>query len=122
MPKRRHAAGYIFDIDGTLVDSNDAHAHAWQDAFREFGKDIPYDVMRNQIGKGGDLLVPDLLSAREMRKFGEKLRKFRKKHYQRNYLPHIKTFPGVRRQFEIIRQRKAKIVLASSSDRDEVQH
>lgn len=115
-------AGYIVDIDGTLVDSNDAHAHAWQDAFREFGKDIPYEVIRGQIGKGGDLLVPDLLNAREMRTFGEKLRKFRKKHFQKHYLPGIQPFPQVRENFETIRDRGARLVLASSSDPDEVKH
>jgi phosphoglycolate phosphatase-like HAD superfamily hydrolase len=32
----------IFDVDGTLVDSVDLHARAWQETFREFGKDFPF--------------------------------------------------------------------------------
>src|SRR5437868_11987307 len=55
--------GLIFDIDGTLVDSNDHHARCWIEAFDHFGKRFDYDVVRHQIGKGGDLLVPDLLNA-----------------------------------------------------------
>lgn len=118
----RTAAGFIFDIDGTLVDSNDLHAQAWLDAFREFGKDLPYDTIRMQIGKGGDLLVPDLLNAREMRTFGKKLQTFRKSHFRRNYLSLVRPFPGVREQFEVIRGRKANIVLASSADPEEVDY
>lgn len=64
--------GLIFDIDGTLVDTNDLHAECWREAFAHFGKKIDYDTIRGQIGKGGDLLVPDLLSAREMRESGKR--------------------------------------------------
>ena len=46
----------IFDVDGTLVDSVDLHARAWQETFRAFGKDIPFQEIRMQIGKGGDQL------------------------------------------------------------------
>ena len=59
----------LLDIDGTLVDSNDKHADCWVEAFAHFDKDVAWDVIRQQIGKGGDLLVPDTLNAREMREF-----------------------------------------------------
>ena len=48
----------IFDVDGTLVDSNDAHAHAWVDAFAEDGITVAYDSVRRAIGMGGDKLMP----------------------------------------------------------------
>jgi hypothetical protein len=32
----------IFDVDGTLVDSVDLHAHAWVDAFRDFGHQVDF--------------------------------------------------------------------------------
>ena len=58
----------IFDVDGTLVDSVDVHAQAWQDAFRAFGHDIPFDKLRSQIGKGGDQLLPVFLPKEEVEK------------------------------------------------------
>ena len=114
--------GIIFDVDGTLVDSNDLHAQCWIEAFAHFGKRFDYDVVRHQIGKGGDLLVPDLLSAREMRAVGEKVKEYRTKLYKETYLPKVKPFPGVRALFEMLRGRGIRLVLASSANPDEVQY
>lgn len=52
----------IFDLDGTLLDSVDLHALAWQEALLEFGHDVSFERVRSQIGKGGDKLVPVFLS------------------------------------------------------------
>jgi hypothetical protein len=52
---------FLFDIDGTLVDSVDLHTRSWQEAFRHFGHEIPFDAIRSQIGKGGDQLLPVFL-------------------------------------------------------------
>ena len=48
----------LLDVDGTLVDSNDAHAYAWVRAFAEHGIDVPFDAVRRAIGMGGDQLMP----------------------------------------------------------------
>jgi HAD superfamily hydrolase (TIGR01549 family) len=114
--------GIIFDIDGTLIDSNDLHAKCWVEAFEHFGKRIEYDAVRHQIGKGGDLLVPDLLNAREMRTFGEKLKKYRSDLYKRKYMPQAKAFPRVRELFEQFRRRDIRLALASSSNPEEVEY
>lgn len=114
--------GIIFDVDGTLVDSNDLHAECWLEAFEHFGKRFDYGLVRGQIGKGGDLLVPDLLNAREMRRFGEQLKKYRTDLYKRKYMPKVRPFPRVRDLFELLHGRGIKLALASSSNPDEVQY
>jgi beta-phosphoglucomutase-like phosphatase (HAD superfamily) len=48
----------IFDIDGTLVDSNDAHAQAWVEALSEHGRHVAFTRVRPLIGMGGDKLLP----------------------------------------------------------------
>ena len=48
----------ILDVDGTLVDSNDAHARSWVDAFAEAGITVAYADVRRSIGMGGDKLMP----------------------------------------------------------------
>src|ERR671932_350565 len=94
----------IFDIDGTLVDSVDLHARAWQEAFRHFGRDVPYAAVRQQIGKGGDQLLPVFFSKAELAEFGEELEKYRGDLFKREYLSRVRAFPKVRALFERIRQ------------------
>jgi HAD superfamily hydrolase (TIGR01509 family) len=113
--------GIIFDVDGTLVDSNDLHAQAWQESFRHFGKDVPFDQIRKHIGKGGDLLVPDLLNGKEMRTFGQELMDYRKEIFTGKYLEQVKPFPGIRETVEQLAEGR-RILLASSADPDDVKH
>jgi len=115
------ASAALFDVDGTLVDSNDLHAAAWAEAFRCFGHDIPEQRIRFQVGKGGDNLIPALLPdlGDDER---EQLEAYRSDLYKTDYLPEVEPFPGVRPLFERLRADGVAIVLASSSGRDEVDH
>jgi HAD superfamily hydrolase (TIGR01549 family) len=110
----------IFDIDGTLVDSVDLHARAWQQAFRHFGYDILFEDIRHQIGKGADKLVPYFLSPNEVGHIGEELDEFRSRLWKAKFLRRVKPFPKVRELFERIRQDGKRIVLASSAKGDEL--
>lgn len=110
----------IFDIDGTLIDSVDLHARAWQEAFERFGKQIPFERVRSQIGKGGDQLMPVFLSKEELEDFGEELEKYRGELFKEKYLPRVKAFPRVRELFERIARDGKRIALASSAKGDEL--
>lgn len=112
----------IFDLDGTLVDSNELHVLAWHETFRHFHKDIPLERLREQIGKGGDQYLPVFLNELEMREFGEEADKYRGKVFKKEYLPHVKPFPKVRELLEKIRGENKKIALASSGKETEVHH
>jgi HAD superfamily hydrolase (TIGR01549 family) len=114
--------GVIFDLDGTLVDSNELHVLAWHDTFRHFHKDIPLERLREQIGKGGDQYLPVFLDEREMREFGEEAEKRRGEVFKKHYLSHVKPFPKVRELFERLRADGKKIALASSGKETEVRH
>ncbi len=110
----------IFDVDGTLIDSVDLNARAWQDAFREFGHEIPFDKLRGQIGKGGDQLLPVFLSKDELDATGEALNKRRSEIFQQRYLPQIKPFPMVRELLLRIQQDGMRVALASSANEEEL--
>src|SRR4051794_3076032 len=110
----------IFDVDGTLVDSVDLHARSWQQAFHDFGHDIPFEEVRYQIGKGGDQLMPEFLTSLEFQEKGEALDQHRKKLLMEHYLPQVRAFPAVRDLFQRILQDGTRIVLASSAKADEL--
>lgn len=112
----------LFDVDGTLVDTVDLHAGAWQQALDHFGKQVPYDDVRSQIGKGGDKLIPMFLSPEEEERFGAELEEYRSALYLREYLPLARPFPGARELIERVRGSGIAVVLASSAKRDELDH
>ncbi|HEX8476547.1 MAG TPA: HAD family hydrolase [Pyrinomonadaceae bacterium] len=110
----------IFDIDGTLVDSVDLHAKAWQEAFKHFGREVPFEKVRHQIGKGGDQLMPVFFSREELDEFGDAMEEYRGEIYKRDYLPRVRSFPDVRPLFERVKQDGKRIALASSAKKDEL--
>lgn len=112
----------IFDVDGTLLDSVDLHAQAWVEAFAHFGVETDPAVVRRQIGKGGDELMPVFLPAERVEREGEAIEAWRSDLFKRDYLDRVKPFPGVRALFERIRAADLQIALASSGKRDEVEH
>ena len=112
----------IFDVDGTLIDSNDLHAAAWVEAFGHFGIEVAFADARAQIGKGGDQLMPVFLKPDLLRERGEEIETFRSELFKRDYLPRAQAFPGVRPLFERIKATGQAVVLASSGKREEVDH
>ena len=66
---------FIFDIDGTLVDSNELHVQSWDRAFRQFNKTFPIEALRDQIGKGSDQYLPEFLTPEEIERFGKQAAK-----------------------------------------------
>jgi HAD superfamily hydrolase (TIGR01509 family) len=112
--------GVIFDIDGTLVDSNEAHARSWVDAFQEIGYDVPYDVIWPMIGMGGDKLLPWATGIESESAFGKKLSKRRWEIFQRDYLPRLKPTRGARELVQRMKQDDLAMVVASSASGDEL--
>lgn len=113
-------AGVIFDVDGTLVDSVDLHAKAWQDAFRHFGFEVPYPRVREQIGKGADQLMPALIPQDVVDRRGQEISQYRSDYFKKQYLPKVRPFPNVRPLFERILADGTRIALASSAKGDEL--
>lgn len=110
----------IFDVDGTLVDSVDFHAEAWQRTFREFGKEVPFGDIRFQIGKGGDQLLPVFFTKAELGKLEKPLSEFRSELFKKEYLPKVRGFPKVRELFLLLEERGQQFALASSAVGDEL--
>jgi beta-phosphoglucomutase-like phosphatase (HAD superfamily) len=94
----------IFDVDGTLIDTNDLHAAPWVDAFRHFGIEVAYEDVRSQMGKGGDQLMPVFVDAEGLNREGERIETFRTELFKKEYLPRVRAFPEVRALFERVEE------------------
>jgi phosphoglycolate phosphatase-like HAD superfamily hydrolase len=110
----------IFDVDGTLVDSVDAHAKSWQETLAEFGHEVPFENVRMQIGKGGDQLMKEFLTDEEIEAMGQEIEKRRKQIFRGRYLEYIKGFPAVRDLFVRLLADGRQVALASSAAGDEL--
>lgn len=113
--------GVIFDVDGTLVDSNDAHAHAWVDTMAEQGYHIPFEKVRPLIGMGGDKILPQVLGIAKDSEIGKHISQRRKEIFMQRYLPCVKAFPKALDLLERMHEQGLKLLIATSAEPDEVQ-
>lgn len=111
----------LFDVDGTLVDSVDLHAQAWQQALARFGKHVRLEDVRRQIGKGGDQLLPVFISAFELRRHGEELERYRGELWRREFMPRVRPLPMARELVLRVKRDGKRVALASSGKEDEVE-
>ena len=112
--------GVIFDVDGTLVDSNDAHAQSWVDTFAEAGYEVPFEVVRPLIGMGADKLLPKTIGIRHDSEQGKKLIKRRSEIFRERYLPNLRPLPGARDLVLRVRDDGLKAIVATSAKDEEL--
>lgn len=111
----------IFDIDGTLIDSNHLHVLSWQRALRANGRDVPAWVILAHMGMGGDRLVEAVAGAEAERRCGDAIRQAEGERYA-ELIDEARPLPGARDLIEAVRDRGWRIVLASSAKQEEVDH
>ncbi|WP_414657113.1 HAD family hydrolase [Deinococcus sp. VB343] len=108
----------LLDLDGTLVDSNDAHARAWVQALADQGIARGESEVRALIGMGGDLLVPKLTGEDAGSDLGKALVQGWQDHFEPQ-IPDLHGFERVRELLEWARDEGLTVVLASSGE-DEI--
>jgi HAD superfamily hydrolase (TIGR01509 family) len=111
----------LLDIDGTLLDSNDAHARSWADVFRRHGLPPTFAQVRPLIGKGGDKVLAELLNIDHESPRGKQLGDERRELFLGQYLPQLKPTPGARELVQRLRQGEIQVVIATSAKGQELQ-
>jgi len=110
----------LLDIDGTLVDSNDAHAHAWVAAFAESGVTVDFARVRRCIGMGGDKLMPEVSGIAEDSPQGRLISQRRGEIFTTEWLPRLRPFRDVNRLVAALNARGVRLVAASSAKKTEL--
>lgn len=57
--KDRYA--FIFDLDGTIADTNKFHEDTWYQTLKKYGYEVDYEKIKYEIGKGGDNFLKDVI-------------------------------------------------------------
>jgi HAD superfamily hydrolase (TIGR01509 family) len=110
----------LFDVDGTLVDSNDAHADAWVAAFTRHGIKVDWAHVRRCIGMGGDKLMPEVSGLDEESPEGAAIAEDRGRIFSREFLPKIKPLRDAQKLVAAVTERGYVAVAASSAQKDEL--
>jgi HAD superfamily hydrolase (TIGR01493 family) len=108
----------LFDVDGTLVDSNYLHVHAWCRAFDEAGIAVESWRIHRSIGMDGDRLIETLSGDADA--CAQKRAKDLHLRYLKEAAPLLRPLPGARELLQRIRSLGLQVVLASSANEDEL--
>jgi HAD superfamily hydrolase (TIGR01509 family) len=113
--------GVLLDIDGTLVESNDAHARTRVQALAEDGIDVPFERVRRLIGMGGDKLLAEAANLRADSVQGKRISRRHRELFLKDYLPHLRPCPGARELLQKMKSRGLRLAVASSATADELE-
>jgi HAD superfamily hydrolase (TIGR01509 family) len=113
--------GVILDVDGTLVDSNDAHAHAWVETLAEAGFPVDFARVRRLIGMGGDRLVEELTGLPRDGEQNQALGVQRSAVFCARWLRNVTALPGSRALVERLRGDGFAVAVASAAKSEELE-
>ena len=122
-PQRRSArpfdipnlSGLLFDVDGTLIDSNAAHADTWAQALSEHGVPTGAAEIRPLVGMGSDHLLPQVAGLDHESPQGKAIIE-RKQALFAERLPHLEPTRGSRALLAYLRGEGKRVVVATSAD------
>lgn len=112
--------GVLLDVDGTIVDTNQAHAEAWVRTFAEFRIRADGDHVRRLIGKGGDKLMPEVAGIDKDSERGQAISARRSQLFLEEYLPRLRAFPRARDLVARMRAQGLSVTVATSAKAEEV--
>jgi phosphoglycolate phosphatase-like HAD superfamily hydrolase len=111
----------LLDVDGTLVDSNDAHAHAWVEALAKFGHEVTFARVRQLIGMGGDRLVEAATGLSRDSKANKRIGDARSDIFLERWLHTVRPIQGARTLVLRLRSEGYQYALASAAKTEELE-
>ena len=109
----------LFDVDGTLVDTNYLHAVTWWQAFAKSGYGVEMTDIHHAIGMGSDQLLDHLLPPDRDHSNDDAIRQSHDALFS-VYWPHLRPLPGAAALLRACKRRGQRVVLATSAGADEL--
>jgi HAD superfamily hydrolase (TIGR01509 family) len=113
--RRKSLSGVLLDVDGTLIDSNHAHAQAWADTLAEFGRPTPVETIRPLIGMGGDKLLPKLVGVDAESELGKRIAARRAEIFRQQHVPRLRLTRGARELLQRFKHEGLRLTIATSA-------
>ena len=110
----------LLDIDGTLIDSNDAHTRAWIDSLKAHGYVVSFEQVRPLIGMGGDKVLPELTGLDPESGEAKRMSETRSELFLKRELPALRPTRGARALLEHMLGVGLELTVATSAKEDEV--
>jgi HAD superfamily hydrolase (TIGR01549 family) len=114
-------SGYIFDVEGTLVDSVPQNLRSFQEALEQAGFTIPYATLQLYSGLDDDQTL-QIIDAGLERTQRQEILRAHARIYETKYLQNVKAFGGVRDVFQALTERGGRIALATECKGPELKH
>ncbi len=111
---------FLLDVDGTLVDSNDAHARAWAETLAKHGFHLDVERVRRMIGMGGDRVIEEITGHARGSEINEQIGKERSQQFRERWLREVKPLPGSRELVMRLRDGGYRYAIASAAKADEL--
>ncbi|MBD3388078.1 MAG: HAD-IA family hydrolase [Candidatus Altiarchaeales archaeon] len=118
------SSAFIFDMDGTLVDSFEAHFRAWEDMFRDkIGASVTRDEFRGLFGMSMEEIFKDFLRHRGMEYEGDltPLVEYKQRLFRERHLPMTKVLPGAVVLLEGLEKAGVRAAVASNTTRENIE-
>lgn len=111
----------FFDVDGTLVDSTKAHGMAWYEAFKKFGFEVPFELIKEDIGMGGMEIIIKHLGKEQAEKSGRQIADLQLSILQNKFINKVVPFSYASKLIYHLSNRGVNVILASSAPREVVE-
>lgn len=108
----------IFDFDGTLVDSYEAHLESFRRALSKFGLKVEDKEIYRRFGKAARQMLVEVLPEKEHPHISEMVREKRNQFVETSL--NVRVFEGVEDVLRFLKNGGVKVGLATSADRPSV--